>query len=432
MTGLKRGAWAAIVWFSIAGAIRAQPALTTIQDVLYKADGTRFNGTVIVSWNSFQAADGSNIATQQMNLRVVNGVLKVQLIPTTNASAGANYAVTYNASGQFQFSETWAVSPSTTPLRVRDVRVATGTVVGPSAITTPILISDVTGLANELSLLVPKGAGYEPAHAAVVNSSSQLDAAGGNSTDCLHVDGSSGPCGAGGGGPGFVDSEAPAGTMDGVNTTFTLTNTPSPSASLALHLNGILLKQGSDYTVSGNAISFVGSATPQPGDSLVAAYRLPDPNNPSNAVAAQVLCSSTGVSSASTTLTSLGTCTIPAGLLAAGDRINIRFNFSHEGSAAGFTAQVAWGATTLFSRGGASSETIVTGTAEAAIHASGTEWSQQSWGGVLGFTTTVGTAADSINGAITIGFLGQMGSTSADTVTLRNFTVTRYPAIAHP
>jgi hypothetical protein len=33
----------------------AVPPLTTIQDVLYKADGTRFNGTLTISWSSFDA-----------------------------------------------------------------------------------------------------------------------------------------------------------------------------------------------------------------------------------------------------------------------------------------------------------------------------------------------------------------------------------------
>ena len=433
MTGFKMRGRLALAWFCGAGALWAQPALTTIQDVLYQADGARFNGTTIISWNSFQAADGTNVASSEISQRVVNGVLKVQLVPTTNASAGANYTVTYNESGRFQFTETWAVSPSITPLRVRDVRVATGTVVGPDSLNTPILISDVTGLVTQLSLLVPKGASYTPGRAAVINSSAQIDAAGGNSTDCLHVDGSSGSCGTGsGGGPGFVDAEIPAGVLDGLNTTFTLNNIPSPPSSLALFSNGVLMKQGTDYSVTGNAISFFTSSAPHPGDSLLAYYRLPDAANPTNAVAAQVLCSSTGQSSASTSMTSLGTCTIPAGLLKPGDRVVMRFNFSHDGSTAGFNAQVAWGATPLFARGGASNETIVTGECESAIYSTGTEWSMESWGGLLGFATGVGTASDSIAGAITISFSGQMGSASADTVTLRNFTVVRYPAIANP
>ena len=44
-----------------ASAALAAPPLTTIQDVLYKADGTRFNGTVTVSWTSFQASDQSTM-----------------------------------------------------------------------------------------------------------------------------------------------------------------------------------------------------------------------------------------------------------------------------------------------------------------------------------------------------------------------------------
>jgi hypothetical protein len=41
----------------------AQPPLTTIQDTLYKADGTPFNGLLIISWNSF-LADNQSCITQ--------------------------------------------------------------------------------------------------------------------------------------------------------------------------------------------------------------------------------------------------------------------------------------------------------------------------------------------------------------------------------
>ena len=83
----------------------AQPALTTIQDVLYRADGTRFTGTMFIKYNSFLAGDTSNIATANLTLPIVNGVLRVQLVPTTTASAGAQYAVTYNSQGIDQFTE---------------------------------------------------------------------------------------------------------------------------------------------------------------------------------------------------------------------------------------------------------------------------------------------------------------------------------------
>ena len=42
------------------------------------------------------------------------------LVPTTTASAGAQYNITYNQNGVNQFTQVWAVPPSTVPLRVSD------------------------------------------------------------------------------------------------------------------------------------------------------------------------------------------------------------------------------------------------------------------------------------------------------------------------
>ena len=68
----------------------AGPPLTTIQDVLYKANGTRFNGTVTISWSSFEAIDRSAIVQQTTTVTVVNGYLQVQLVPTTTATPPAH------------------------------------------------------------------------------------------------------------------------------------------------------------------------------------------------------------------------------------------------------------------------------------------------------------------------------------------------------
>ena len=225
MFSLRRIAFLAMT----AAAAWAQPALTTIQDTLYRANGTRFSGTIFITWNSFQAGDTSNIATSNITLPIVNGVLLVQLVPTTTASAGAQYNVSYNSNGINQFTEVWAVPPSAVPLRVRDVRVSTGTVVGPPPVTSPVQISDVVGLTNELSIRPQKGIGFGIGRVAVINSAGQIDAASGNLSDCVRVDGSSGPCGGAGGGgilPSFSDGEIPAGLVNGTNQTFTLTFTP--------------------------------------------------------------------------------------------------------------------------------------------------------------------------------------------------------------
>jgi len=68
MLDWKRAAMAAAM---IAGMAGAQPALTTIQDILYRADGTRFNGTMYITYSSFQAGDTSDIATANLKSRLL-------------------------------------------------------------------------------------------------------------------------------------------------------------------------------------------------------------------------------------------------------------------------------------------------------------------------------------------------------------------------
>ena len=75
-----------------------------------------------ISWNSFQAVDNSAIVTQSTTVKVVDGNLRVQLVPSTTATPAGAYSVTYNSDGRIQFQERWAVPSSTQPLRVRDVR----------------------------------------------------------------------------------------------------------------------------------------------------------------------------------------------------------------------------------------------------------------------------------------------------------------------
>ena len=99
----------------------ATPQLTTIQDVLYKADGTRFNGILTIGWNSFQSADSADIVTQSLTVKVAAGNLRVQLVPSPTSPAGY-YTVVYNSDGRVQFQETWSVPASSQPVRVSTVR----------------------------------------------------------------------------------------------------------------------------------------------------------------------------------------------------------------------------------------------------------------------------------------------------------------------
>jgi len=252
-----------------------QLALTTISDVLFKADGTRFNGLVQITWLSFDSASGGSIAQQSTTVRIIDGNLFVQLTPTSNATPLAQYLALYESDGKIQFQETWNVTPSSTPLRVRDVRTSqplfpiTGG--GGAGGLTQIQESDVLGLVADLTARPVKGPGFTNSRTAIISDTGQIEGAVGASTDCMHVDGSAGPCG--GSTFNFVDGETPGGVVDGSNLTFTLANAPLPPTSLHLFRNGLLQKLNFDYTFSGLTIVFVTVATPQPGDTILAAYR---------------------------------------------------------------------------------------------------------------------------------------------------------------
>jgi hypothetical protein len=273
MFRFRPGLLCVVCMLALSSKLGATPPLTTISDTLFNADGTFFNGVVQISWPSFEASDTSNVAASTDNVTVNNGILYVQLVPTTNANTAAVYTVQFTSLGVTQYSEAWAVPPSTINLRVRDVLLPPGSVSGsaPAAVTL-ISIADVTGLQSALNIRAPEGTSFGISRSAVIDATGAIDAAMGNLSDCLHVDGTSGPCASIS--TTFVDGEVPSGTINGANASFLLSNVPNPSTSLALFRNGLLLTQGGDYTLSANAIAFATGAAPQPNDVLAAFYRL--------------------------------------------------------------------------------------------------------------------------------------------------------------
>jgi hypothetical protein len=258
------------------------PALTTVQDTIFKADGTRFNGAAYIEWNTFQASDASTIAASAIVVPIVDGNLRARLVPTSNASTGAHYFVRYHAEGRIQFTETWNVPASATTVNLAAVRIANGTITGGGGGVLPpgqLGIPDITGLSEELNARPVRGFAYANNRVLMAGPTGALEAVQGNTTDCVRVDGTSGTCGASGSAPGpdFVDLETPSGDVNGVNLAFTLAQNPFPAASLQLFRNGLLMKAGVDYALSGNTITFGASSAPQTGDLLLASYRLTAP-----------------------------------------------------------------------------------------------------------------------------------------------------------
>jgi hypothetical protein len=218
--------------------------------------------------------------------------------------------------------------------------------------------------------------------------------------------------------------------VDGANAVFSLANPPGPAVSLALYRNGMLQKAGFDYSLSGATVQFVTPATPQPGDTLLASYRVAASGSQlsdlTTAPTVETLCSAAGTTTLSAASTTLGTCVIPAGTLKSGDRVEIRFDYSHSGNASGFSFRVLWGTTTVLARDASAADALVTGRGGAAITGSGAQLSAESWGSVLGMGTAVGTAADGLDAPLSIGFAGNLAQPGGDSITLSNFTVSRY------
>lgn len=238
----------------------AQANLTQIRDTITNPDGTPFNGTVVITWNGYSTTLSGSISPLSTSARIYNGALSVLLVPTTTASSGSYYQAVYtSSSGTVTWTETWQVPPSSNSLSVAAVRVSSTTGSGSSGgtgtsssgsgnyATLPIAISQVTNLSASLSQI---------------------------NTSLLSLQSSiSGLNGSASAGVGFVDGETPSGTLNGVNATFTLAQTPAPASSLELYRNGLVQTVGVDYTLSGNTITFLTADIPGGGETLQAYYR---------------------------------------------------------------------------------------------------------------------------------------------------------------
>jgi hypothetical protein len=255
----------------VTGSALAQSTLTEIRDTIDTAAGNPFNGTVVITWNGYSGPNGSVQSPLSMSASIYNGALSVLLVPTTTASGGAFYQVVYNSSdGSLTWSETWQVPPSPVPLTVANVRVSTtqggsgsGSGSGGSGsgqyATLPISISEVTGLSNDLAAF---GSQITALNTTLASLSATVQALQSSS-------GATGSVGA-----AFVDAETPAGTLNGANNTFSLSQMPAPPASLAVYRNGLIQTAGLDYTLLGNSMTFLSGATPEAGDTLIAYYRV--------------------------------------------------------------------------------------------------------------------------------------------------------------
>lgn len=74
----------------------------------------------------------------------------------------------------------------------------------------------------------------------------------------------------GGGGGGTYAQEVPTGTINGTNQSFSLSQTPTSNESVVIYRNGLVLRQGTDYSIMDAGFSM--SVAPELGDELYATY----------------------------------------------------------------------------------------------------------------------------------------------------------------
>jgi hypothetical protein len=109
-------------------AVWAQPALTTISDTVYRADGTAAGGVALISWPAFQTAEGDAVAAGTKTVTIgLAGAFSTQLVPNVGTTpAGTFYTVVFQLDDGTVRREYWAV-PTTSPATIAQVRTTPGT-----------------------------------------------------------------------------------------------------------------------------------------------------------------------------------------------------------------------------------------------------------------------------------------------------------------
>lgn len=93
-------ATAVILLALITSALADTPAMTTISDTVYRADGTPASGMLLISWPAFTTAAGAPVAAGNTSVTIgAAGSVTVSLVPSASSTpAGTLYSVVYRLS----------------------------------------------------------------------------------------------------------------------------------------------------------------------------------------------------------------------------------------------------------------------------------------------------------------------------------------------
>lgn len=126
MRGVRRGVTLVTVVLAVLGmccAAAAQVATTTIQDTVYRADGTPASGMVLVTWPTFTTAAGQAVAAGTTSATIgPNGALSLTLAPNANATpTGTYYTAVLHLDDGTTSQQYWVVPVSATPVTLAAV-----------------------------------------------------------------------------------------------------------------------------------------------------------------------------------------------------------------------------------------------------------------------------------------------------------------------
>ena len=130
----SRGWWLFSLLLVATAGMRAQVALTTVQDTVYNSGGVPTGGTVLVSWSAFTSAGGSAIPAGTTSAAIAaGGALTVALAPNQGAMPiGSYYTAVFHLTDGTTSRQFWVVPA-----------VATGGTVKLAAIETTVLPTSV-------------------------------------------------------------------------------------------------------------------------------------------------------------------------------------------------------------------------------------------------------------------------------------------------
>jgi hypothetical protein len=156
MGGRKATSWyqMLLLALTLSATSMAQGPLTTISDTVYRADGTPAQGTVLISWPSFETAGGETVAAG--NLSVVIGPLgafSAQLVPNVGGNpAGTYYVAVFQLDDGTVRTEYWAV-PATSPTTITAMETTPGTGLANLAATQQYVNAAVAPLAVDATVV---------------------------------------------------------------------------------------------------------------------------------------------------------------------------------------------------------------------------------------------------------------------------------------